>query len=59
MNNQNNQNYEKIFNFYFPSEVLKNEDFMPVDIITLKNYYRNAFLELIDKVRKINNILII
>ena len=42
---------EKKFDFYFPSEVLKDEDFSPVDIFILKDYYRNAFLELIDKVR--------
>jgi len=48
---------DKKFDFYFPSEVLKDEDFSPVDIFILKDYYRNAFLELIDKVRfYINNI---
>ena len=48
---------DKKFDFYFPSEVLKDEDFSPVDIFILKDYYRNAFLELIDKVRfNINNI---
>ena len=45
---KNNKN----FYFYFPSEILKNEDFSPVEIYVLKDYYRNAFLELIDKVRK-------
>ena len=48
---------DKKFDFYFPTEVLKDEDFSPVDIFILKDYYRNAFLELIDKVRfNINNI---
>ena len=48
---------DKKFDFYFPTEVLKDEDFSPVDIFILKDYYRNAFLELIDKLRfNINNI---
>ena len=48
---------DKKFDFYFPTKVLKDEDFSPVDIFILKDYYRNAFLELIDKVRfNINNI---
>ena len=42
---------EKHFDFYFPSDILKSEDFAPVEIFVLKDYYRNAFLELIDKVR--------
>ena len=42
---------EKKFDFYFPTEILKNEDFSPVEILVLKDYYRNEFLELIDKVR--------
>ena len=42
---------EKKFDFYFPSEILKSEDFAPVEIKVLKKYYANAFLELIDKVR--------
>ena len=46
------KNKTKKFDFYFPSEILKNEDFSPVEIYVLKDYYRNAFLELIDKVRK-------
>ena len=41
---------EKI-NFHFPTKILSNEDFLPVDIQVLRNYYRNTFLELIDKVR--------
>lgn len=46
---------EKKINFYFPSSILKSEDFSPVDISVLKDYYRNTFLQLIDKVRKILN----
>ena len=45
---------EKKYNFYFPSTHLKDEDFSPVEIFILKDYYRNDFLELIDKVRKYN-----
>ena len=46
------KNNTKKFDIYFPYEILKNEDFSPVEIYVLKDYYRNAFLELIDKVRK-------
>ena len=42
---------EKIIDFYFPTAVLKNEDFLPVDISVLKDYYRNTFMDLIDKVK--------
>jgi hypothetical protein len=42
---------EKKFDFYFPSNILKDEDFSLVDTFVLKDYYRNSFLELIDKVR--------
>ena len=42
---------KKIIDFYFPTTVLKSEDFLPVDIFVLKDYYRNTFLQLIDKVR--------
>ena len=38
------------FKFYFPSEPLKNEDFTPIESLILKDYYRNAFLKIIDKV---------
>ena len=37
--------------FYFPTKILKSEDFTPVESLILKDYYRNAFLKLIDKVR--------
>ncbi len=49
---------DKKYDFYFPSEVLKKEDFAPVNILVLKEYYRNSFLEIIDDVRN-NNIYII
>ena len=42
----------KKYNFYFPSEPLKEEDFSPIEISILKDYYRNAFLDLIDKIDK-------
>ena len=42
---------KKIIDFYFPTTVLKNEDFLPVDISVLKDYYRNTFMDLIDKVK--------
>ena len=37
--------------FYFPSKILKSEDYSPVEALILKDYYRNSFLKLIDKVR--------
>ena len=43
---------ENNVNFYFPSKILKSEDFSPFETLILKDYYRNAFLKLIDKVRK-------
>ena len=46
------------FKFYLPSKVLQNEDFSPVESSLLKDYYRNSFLKIIDKVRK-KNIFII
>ena len=50
-------NNENKYNFYFPSDSLKDEDFSPVETFLLKDYYRNAFLEMMDKVR--NNISLI
>jgi hypothetical protein len=41
---------EKKIKFYFPSEELKIEDYLPIDIRVLRDYYRNSFLQLIDKV---------
>ena len=48
----------KKYNINFPSNVLKEEDFSPVETFIFKDYYRMSFLELIDKVIKIiyNNI---
>ena len=43
----------KKYNFYFPSEPLKEEDFSPIEISLLKDYYRSAFLEFCDKMDKI------
>ena len=37
--------------FYFPTKILKNEDYSPVESLMLKDYYRNSFLKLLDKVR--------
>ena len=44
---------EEKINFYFPTKELTKEDYLPVDTSVLKNYYRNTFLQLIDKVSKI------
>ncbi len=38
-------------NFYFPSKILQPEDFSPIESTIVKDYYRNAFLKIIDKVR--------
>ena len=46
-------------NFYFPSTVLKSEDFSPIESSMIKDYYRNSFLKLIDKVSKIYLIIIL
>lgn len=43
--------------FYFPTKILKDEDYSPVESFMLKDYYRNSFLKLLDKVRiLINNL---
>ena len=42
---------ESKINFYFPTKILKSEDFFPVESLILKDYYRNVFLKLLDKVR--------
>ncbi len=44
---------EEKINFYFPTKELTSEDYSPIDISVLTNYYRNTFLQLIVKVRKI------
>lgn len=41
--------------FYFPTKILKDEDYSPVESFMLKDYYRNSFLKLLDKVRIILN----
>ena len=46
------------FNFYFPSNTLKSEDFSPIESSMIKDYYRNSFLKLIDKVSIIYLIII-
>lgn len=43
---------EEKIKFYFPTKILKNEDYAPVESLILKDYYRNSFLKLIDKVRE-------
>jgi hypothetical protein len=41
--------------FYFPTVVLKPEDYAPVQVLALKDYYKNYFNNIIDEV---NHILI-
>jgi hypothetical protein len=43
----------KKFNFNFPSTVLEEKDFFPIETFIFKEYYRVSFLDLIDKVIKI------
>jgi hypothetical protein len=45
--------YEDKINFHFPSKILQNEDFSPIESTIFKDYYRNSFLKIIDKVRNI------
>lgn len=45
--------------FYFPYTILKDEDFAPVDVLILKDYYRNCFLQLLDQVHHIIYIIFI
>ena len=47
---------EKI-QFYFPTKILEKDDYLPVDTNVLKNYYRNTFLQLVDKVSKIYKLI--
>ena len=44
---------EEKIKFYFPTKILKSEDYAPMESLILKDYYRNSFLKLIDKVRSI------
>ena len=43
---------EEKIDFYFPTKELEKDDYSPVDTLVLQNYYRNTFLQLIDKVSK-------
>ncbi len=43
---------EKV-NFVFPIKRLEQEDFAPIEAGLMKDYYRNTFLKIIDKVRNI------
>jgi hypothetical protein len=36
--------------FYFPTTRLTKEDYSPIESELLKDYYRNSFLKLLDKV---------
>ena len=36
--------------FYFPTIVLKPEDYAPVQVLALKDYYKNYFNNIIDEV---------
>ena len=40
-------------NFYFPTQVLKIEAYSPVQVLALKEYYRNLFNSLLDEVNHI------
>ena len=43
----------KKYNFNFPSTVLKEEDFSPIETFAFKDYYRISFIELVQKVIQI------
>ena len=43
------ENQKKI-NFYFPTKILKKEDFSPIEVLVLRDYYRNNVLQLLDLV---------
>lgn len=36
--------------FYFPTKVLKAEDYSPVQVMILKEYYKDSFNRIIEKV---------
>lgn len=42
---------EKKVEFHFPAEELQEEDYSPIEIMVIKDYYKNNFLQLIDSVR--------
>ena len=50
--------FEEKIKFYFPTKILKSEDYVPIESLILKDYYRNSFLKLIDKVRRIKKLFI-
>ena len=37
--------------FYFPTKVLKAEDYAPVQVLALRDYYKNYFYDIIDEVK--------
>ena len=39
--------------FYFPTKVLKPEDYAPVQVLVLKDYYKNYFSSILDEVNNI------
>ena len=39
--------------FYFPTQVLKIEDYAPVQVMALKEYYKKEFNKLLDTVNHI------
>ena len=39
--------------FYFPTKTLKTEDYTPVQVLVLKEYYKNNFNAIIDEVNLI------
>lgn len=46
--------------FEFPTRILKTEDFAPVQVLALKDYYKNVFSSLIESVIfKLYNIIYI
>ena len=47
------ENEKKIVDFHFPITELTTDDYLPVDLLVLKTYYKNTFLQLMDKVSKI------
>ena len=48
---------EEKIKFYFPTKILNKSDYSPFETSILKDYYRNSFLKLLDKVRtSINNL---
>ena len=45
--------------FYFPTQVLKTEDFAPVQVLALKEYYKNLFNNLLDEVNHILKLILL